>query len=230
MNAIFTVIFICSLIVITFVAPNQLLSTLLNSAQDAAKMALTLFCIYAVWMGLSRLAEKSGLSNGAARALKPLTKRLFKTENPAACQNIAMNISCNLLGIGGAATPYAVKAIAELEKDKNSFAQKLLFVINATSIQILPSTVIALRESANSAAAFDIFLPSLICTIASTACGVTLFLLYNKFLKSGKFLRGGLLKSGDRLNKAENPRISRMQTKKLSLRNPPQKERKKWRL
>ena len=127
-------------------------------------------------MGLSRLAEKSGLSKHAAKALKPLSRRLFKTENEAALENLAMNLSCNLLGIGGAATPYAVKAIGELEKDKNERAQKLLFVINATSVQLIPSTVIALRTSAGSAAAFDIFLPSLICTAFSTAVAVILFL------------------------------------------------------
>ena len=176
MNAIFTVVFICSLIVITVVAPDKLLSSLLHGGEKTATTALTLFCIYAVWMGLSRLAEKSGFSRVAAKGLKPLSRRLFKTENDTALENIAMNLSCNLLGIGGAATPYAVKAIGELEKDNNDFAQKLLFVINATSIQLIPSTVIALRTAAGSGAAFDIFLPSLICTVISTAIAVLLFI------------------------------------------------------
>jgi len=180
MNAIFTCIFIASLIVTAIIAPENLLTSLLGGAENAVKMSLTLFCIYAVWMGLSRLAEKSGLSKSAARALKPLTKKVFKTDNEAATEHLAMNISCNLLGIGGAATPYAVKAIGELEKDNNDYAQKLLFVINATSVQILPTTVIALRAAAGSAAAFDIFLPSLICTVISTALAVTLFIAARK--------------------------------------------------
>lgn len=175
MNAIFTVVFLASLLVITVVAPDKLLSTLLGGGEKTATTALTLFCIYAVWMGLSRLAEKSGFSRIAAKGLKPLSRRLFKTENDTALENIAMNLSCNLLGIGGAATPYAVKAIGELEKDKNDFAQKLLFVINATSVQLIPSTVIALRTAAGSGAAFDIFLPSLICTCISTAVAVLIF-------------------------------------------------------
>ena len=183
MNAIFTVIFLASLICLTVISPEKLLPSLLGGAENAAKMALTLFCIYAVWMGLSNLAEKSGLSKGAAKALKPLSKKLFKTENVAACEYLAMNLSCNLLGIGGASTPYAVKAIGELEKDGNDYAQKLLFVINATSIQLFPSTVIALRASAGSTAAFDIFLPSLICTAVSTVLGVTLYILWYKLKK-----------------------------------------------
>ena len=133
-----------------------------------------------LWMGLSRLAEKSGLSKGAAKALKPLSKKLFRTENEAACENLAMNLSCNVIGIGGAATPYAVKAVSELEKDGNRYAQKLLFVINATSIQIIPTTVITLRASAGSIAAADIFLPSLICTAISTIAAVTLYILGHK--------------------------------------------------
>lgn len=189
MNAIFTVIFIISLLSLCFIAPDKLLTTLLGGAENAVKTSLTLFCIYAVWMGLSRLAEKSGFSKGAAKAIKPLSKKLFKTENGAALEAIAMNVSCNLLGIGGAATPYAVKAIGELEKDGNAYAQKLLFIINATSIQLLPTTVIALRASAESGAASDIFLPSLICTVISTGLAVTLYILINKL--TGKRRRTG---------------------------------------
>ncbi len=184
MNVIFTVIFFLSLTVIAFTAPDKLLSSLLGGAENAAKMALTLFCIYAVWLGLSRLAEKSGLSQAAAKGLRPLSRKLFKTENPKALENIAMNLSCNLLGIGGAATPYAVKAVKELDKDGNEYAQKLLFVINATSIQIIPTTVIALRASAGSAAAFDIFLPSLICTVISTSVAVLLYFAVNKLWRT----------------------------------------------
>lgn len=180
MNVIFTVVFIASMIAIAIISPDKLLSSLLGGAESSVKMALTLFCIYAVWMGLSKLAERSGLSKGIAKGLKPLTRRIFKTDGEVANENLAMNISCNLLGLGGAATPYAVKAIGELEKENNGFAQKLLFVINATSIQILPTTVIALRASAGSVSASDIFLPSLICTAVSTLTAVGLFLLGRK--------------------------------------------------
>lgn len=180
MNVIFTAVFIASMIAIAICAPDKLLSSLLGGAESSVKMALTLFCIYAVWMGLSKLAERSGLSKGIARGLKPVSRKIFKTDSDSANENLAMNISCNLLGLGGAATPYAVKAIGELEKENNGFAQKLLFVINATSIQILPTTVIALRASAGSVSPSDIFLPSLICTAVSTLTAVGLFLLGRK--------------------------------------------------
>lgn len=181
MNVIFTAIFIASMVAIAIFCPDKLLPTLLGGAENAVKMSLTLFCIYAVWMGISRVAETSGLSKKAAKALTPLSKKLFRTDEPAAVENLAMNLSCNLLGIGGAATPYAVKAIGELEKTGNDFAQKLLFVINATSIQIIPSTVIALRAGAGSANPADIFLPSLICTALSTLLAAGLFIAIESF-------------------------------------------------
>lgn len=168
------------MIALLICAPEDFLPALIDGGKNSVNMALTLFCIYAVWMGLSKLCEKSGISQGIAKGLRPVAKRLFKTDNFIATENLAMNISCNLLGLGGAATPYAVKAIGELEKDGNAYAQKLLFVINATSIQILPTTVIALRAGAGSAAAADIFLPSLICTAVSTLLASFLFVLGNK--------------------------------------------------
>lgn len=180
MNIIFTAVCIASMVALAIFSPDKLLSSMLGGAESAAKMSLTLFCIYAVWLGLSKLAEDAGLSKAAARRLKPFTKRVFKTENDTASEALAMNLSCNLLGLGGAATPFAVKAIGELEKENNGFAQKLLFVINATSIQILPTTVIALRASAGSVSPADIFLPSLICTVISTVTAVALYLAGNR--------------------------------------------------
>lgn len=180
MNVIFTAVTIASFIALAIFAPDRLLPSLLGGAENAARTTFTLFCIYAVWMGLSRLAEESGLSRGIARGLTPVTRKIFATGGGAEDEAIAMNISCNLLGLGGAATPFAVKAIGELEKKNNSFAQKLLFVINATSIQILPTTVIALRASAGSVSPSDIFLPSLICTAVSTLTAVLLFVAGNK--------------------------------------------------
>ena len=180
MNVIFTAVFISSMIALLICAPNSFLPALMDGGRNAVSMAVTLFTIYAVWMGLSKLCEKSGISRGIARALRPVARKIFKTDSFIATENLSMNISCNLLGLGGAATPYAVKAIGELEKEGNSFAQKLLFVINATSIQILPTTVIALRAGAGSVAPSDIFLPSLICTAVSTLLACTLFVLGNK--------------------------------------------------
>ena len=111
---------------------------------------------------------------------RSLCSKLFKTKNKEALKDVTMNISCNLLGIGGAATPYGVKAVEAFEGDGNHFAQNLLFIINATSIQLIPTTVIALRAAAGSAAAYDITLPSLIATFVSTFTGAAAYIIIDK--------------------------------------------------
>ncbi len=180
MNVIFTAIFLLSATVMLITAPADFLPAMLGGGLNAAKCCLTLFCIYAVWMGLSAVAEDARLTQKAAKLLSKPCGKLFKTQNPAALENITMNVACNLLGIGGAATPYAVKAVDALEKDGNTFAQNLLFIINATSIQLIPTTVIALRAAAGSVAAHDIALPSLIATAVSTLVGATTYILLSK--------------------------------------------------
>ena len=96
MNVIFTLVCIASMIMIAIFSPDKLLSSLLGGAENAAKMALTLFCIYAVWMGLSSLADKSGLSKAMAKGLKPVSRRIFKTDSEQANEYLSMNISCLL--------------------------------------------------------------------------------------------------------------------------------------
>ncbi|MCD8041195.1 MAG: hypothetical protein LUF82_06740 [Clostridia bacterium] len=179
MNAIFTAIFILSAAILAFTAPQNFLTVLLNGAKESLTVAVTLFCIYAVWMGIAAVAEKCGITSKAAKLLKPFCSRFFKTQNGEVCGAIAMNLTCNLLGVG-ASTPYAVKAINGLAKENNSYAQNLLFVINATGIQLIPSTVIALRTQAGSTSSADIFLPCLICSVIATAVAVVLFVSSEK--------------------------------------------------
>lgn len=180
MNTIFTAVFVCSAVVLCFIDPDAFLPSLLGGAENAIKTSVTLLCIYTVWMGISAVAEDAGINRGIARFLQPVCRKVFRTDDEGAAENIAMNVSCNLLGIGGAATPFAVKAIGELDKSRNTFAQNLLFIINATSIQIVPTTVIALRAAAGSASAGDIVLPSLLTTLVSTGLAVTAYFIVNK--------------------------------------------------
>ena len=175
MNAIFTAILLLSAAILCVSNPTQFLPAMLDGGLNAAKTCLTLFCIYAVWMGLSAVAQDCGITKKAARLLSPACTKFFRTDDSQAVESIAMNLSCNLLGLGGAATPYAVKAVNRLEERGNAFAQNLLFIINATSIQLIPTTVITLRAAAGSAAAYDIFLPSLLATVVSTGSAVLIY-------------------------------------------------------
>ena len=139
--------------------------------------------VYAVWLGVFELLEKSGLSRKIAKMLKPINRFLFGDLPKTANDFISLNISANMLGMSGATTPMGIKSITELEKYPNTrYAITMFFVINATSVQIIPSSVLALRSSLGSVSPADIILPTIIATLVSTIVGV---LLVKIFVKKG---------------------------------------------
>ncbi len=179
MNAAFTAIFIISAALLAVAAPQDFLSALTSGARSSAAAALTLFCVYAVWMGISAVAEKCGATKKCAKLLRPLCFKVFKSGSPEACDAAAMNITSNLLG-AGASAPFAVKAIEHFDAEGNEHAKRLLFLINCAGFQLVPATVMALRAGMGSSSAADIFLPSLICSAATLALSVTAFIIAEK--------------------------------------------------
>lgn len=187
MNAIFSYLFIFGAIALLVSAPEVFLSTVLNGAQKAAALCLALLSSYALWLGLISVWEKCGINEKISKFFKPFLRKLFKTNDENALNAISMNFSVNLLGIGGAATPYGVKAANLLDKTENAeYSSALLFVINATSIQLLPTSIVGVRASLGALTPSDIILPSLLATLFSTLLGVILtkafFFFKEKFI------------------------------------------------
>lgn len=165
-----------SLLLVTVTAPESALSIMLGGAKSAIGLSVSLCAIYTVWLSVLQVIDKTGMGKALSKAFKPLTKKLFKGERDLALEYITLNFSANLLGMGGAATPLGIKAMEYMQdgSDKASDNMILFVVINATSIQLLPATIIGLRASKGSASASDIILPSLIATTFSTLIGVIL--------------------------------------------------------
>ena len=179
MNAIFAYLLIISCISLLFSSPELFLSTALDGASKAATLCIALLSSYALWLGLIAVWEKCGINEKIAKAGKPLAKRLFKTNDDKALTAITMNLSVNLLGIGGAATPYGIQAAKLLDKtDDAEYSSTLLFVINATSVQLIPSAIVGVRAALGSLAPSDIIFPSLLSTLFSTLLGAFLVKLY----------------------------------------------------
>ena len=175
MNALFFAVFtICTLSLLLF-SPENFLPAMLDGAGKAATLCVSLIATYAVWMGLMKLWEDSGVARGVSRLIKPVAKRLLKTDDEEALSAVSMNVSVNLLGISGAATPYGIKAAQLLDKTDNAeYSSAMFFVLNATSLQILPSSLVAVRVAMHSVNPTDIILPTLITTVFSTVLGVFL--------------------------------------------------------
>lgn len=170
---------ICTLI---FTAPDTMLSTMIGASADALTLSVELCGVYAVWLGVLELVDASGLGDKLARLLRPLIKKLFKIDNAEIEKMIALNMSANMLGLGNASTPLGINAMRALDDGSGiaSAAMIMLVVINATSIQLLPTTVMGLRASAGSANPGDIILPTILATTITTVCGIALVKLIGK--------------------------------------------------
>lgn len=171
--------------VLIFISPELVVSTMIESASGVVSLCIELVAIYAIWLGLLEIVEKTGLADNLAKLLSPLVKKLFRTSDAEEVKYISINISANLLGLGNAATPSGIKAIKTMGKNskKTTFAMLMLVVINACGVQLFPTTVIGLRTSAGSASASDILFPTLIATFVSAALGVVLLFAYKKIAK-----------------------------------------------
>ncbi len=157
-----------------FTNPSAAVNSMVSGAHGAVELSLNLLALYAFWLGFFSLIEKLGLSRGLERLLRPVIVRLFPSADAETRKFITMNISANILGLGNAATPMAINAINRMDdgNPKASTDMIMLTVISATSLQILPTTVIGMRATAGSASPADFIFPSLIATVLSTVIGI----------------------------------------------------------
>ncbi len=178
MNIVWTVITVASLAVMTAVNPQSVLSVCVDSGSQALKTALELCGVYCLWLGIFRVAEECRLVEKLAKRLQPLNKVLYGNLPDQASQYVSLNFASNLLGVGNAATPSAVEALKLTENvEKLSFAGTMLFVMNASGVQLVPTTVIGLRAAFGSTNAADVVFPNFICTLFTSVLGVVLVFL-----------------------------------------------------
>lgn len=173
---------LASLIVLLFVDPGATLSTMIDASTSALTLCIELCAVYAVWLGLLEIVDATGLGQKLAKLLRPIIKKLFRVDNEEIEKMIALNMSANILGLGNAATPMGIKAMKALDNggEVATFPMIMLVVVNATSIQLLPSTVIGLRENAGSQNSADIILPTILATIVTVSIGISLVLICDK--------------------------------------------------
>jgi spore maturation protein A len=169
---------------------NGKIDAVTNAAIDMAKVSVEisigLIGIMALWLGIMKIAEESGLIRIIARGLRPITVRLFPDvpKDHPAIGSIVLNMSANVLGLGNAATPFGLKAMEELQelndqKDTATNSMVMFLAINTSSVQlILPATVVALMG----ASASEIFVTTILATLCSTGAAIVAV----KFLEKRK--------------------------------------------
>lgn len=191
LNYIWSSIIIIS-IAFSFINGNfqGLSDAIFSGLESAVSLILTMIGIICFWSGLIKIAERSGLTNVFAKFISPLTQVLFPklSKDSKAVKAISMNMSANMLGLGSAATPLGLNAMKELKKlnplTNTATDEMVMFVlINTASIQILPTTIGALRMKYGAAQPFDIVPAVWISSICSVLVGVILVKVFNKYAR-----------------------------------------------
>ncbi|MBQ8299790.1 MAG: hypothetical protein IJX99_08080 [Clostridia bacterium] len=188
MNKIWGYIIIVSLVVGLFSGKVELMTTcVFDSAKSTIDTCLNIFGIIAIWSGLMKIAEQTGLIEKLQKVVYPLVRILFPeiSKNSRATGDIAMNMGANIIGLGNVATPLGIKAMEELQKEnKNkerlSKSMMMFLVLNMASIQLIPTTVIALRTTYGSDNPVQIVVPVLVASFTAALVGVMIVKFFYK--------------------------------------------------
>lgn len=173
----------------------------LDSAKDAVTLCITMLGVMSFWMGLMKIAEQAGMIAGFTKKLKPVLKFLFPNlpKDHIVNEYLATNMVANIFGLGWAATPAGLKAMAELQKineenclryGENAYRGKEIatkemcnfLIINISSLQLIPVNIIAYRVQYGSATPTDIVGPA----IAATTVGTIVAVIFCKLVPCQK--------------------------------------------
>lgn len=157
----------------------EVTSALFTGCETAVKISLTLLGIMVFWLGIMKIAEKSGIAAFISRLLKPIAEFLFPEipKNSPIISDIAMNFSANALGLSNAATPLGLKAMEgmqEINKDKESASNSMcmLLAMNTAGFQLIPASVMAILAAKGCSTPSEIVMPAMIVTCTAFICAI----------------------------------------------------------
>lgn len=166
---------------------------IVTGSEKGVEVAMGFVGIMALWLGMAKIAEESGMMRGISRILAPFISRLFPgvPKDHPAMGNMLMNMAANMLGMGGAATPFGLKAMEDLqtlnpEKDRASDNMITFMAINTAAINFIPATVIALRVAAGSKNPTEIVGPTIIATSVASIVAITADRIFRHFWGADK--------------------------------------------
>ena len=166
----------------------DVVNAILTGAELSVNVAFSLIGIMAFWLGMMKIAKKSGLIEIIAKIIKPITKRIFDEfpDHSPAIGDIAMSFSANALGLANAATPIGIKAMEELQKqniDKKSAsnAMCMFLAMSTAGFQLIPATVIAVLIGIGYKNPTEIIAPTLLVTTIAFLSAITIAKIFQKF-------------------------------------------------
>lgn len=166
---------------------DEVNQSIFDSAESAVELSITFLGTMCLWNGIMKIVQETTLMKKLTKLLKPVIKFLFPDlrNKDRAYEEISMNIIANVLGLGNAATPLGLKAMKTMQKDneqkdKLSNSMAMFIVLNTASLQLIPTTVIAIRSSLGSENPSLIIIPVWIATIVAATVGVTVSKIFMK--------------------------------------------------
>ncbi len=188
MNYIFFALIAVSIVVGIFNNTlNEVVNSMLSACNTAVKISFSLIGIMAFWLGIMRIAEKSGLVQILSKLLNPIAKILFKDvkKDSPVVGDITMSVAANALGLTNAATPIGLKVMKELQddnknKDTATDSMCMFLGMNTAGFQIIPATVIAVLVGVGARNPSEIILPTLIVTTTSFLVTIITALIFRK--------------------------------------------------
>jgi len=201
--AFFLITFAVALVKLIFFGDTEIFQQIVNSIFDSAKtgaeISLGLIGMMSFALGIMKIGEKGGMINIFAKIVGPFFHKLFPEipKRHPALGSILMNFSANALGLDNAATPLGLKAMKELQelnpnKETATNAQIMFIVLNASSLTLLPISIMAYRKEAGAPDPSDVFLPILIATFFSTLVALILVSIYQKINLFNRVILGYL--------------------------------------
>lgn len=198
LNYIWSGIIIVSVLCSLLLGNGDLLSkAMIDSGASAVSLLMTMAGIMCLWTGIMKIASESGFTNLIAKLFSPLLRPLFPglDKNGEAFRSITMNVTANLLGLGNTATPFGLRAMKELrrlggESDTATDEMVIFVVMNTASLQLLPTTLGALRQSYGSSAPFEIIVPVWISSACALFVALTLACTLNAAGRKSRSIGG----------------------------------------
>ena len=155
-------------------------NAIFNSAEQTVELCLTMFGTLCLWNGIMKIAVKTSLIDKLTKFLKPVISFIFPEikNDEKISKEVSMNMVANILGLGNAATPLGLKAMDSMQKintdkSKLSNSMAMFILVNTASLQIIPTTVIAIRSSLNSENPTKIIVAVWVATIAAFFTAIT---------------------------------------------------------
>lgn len=201
---------ICSISVVCAVICGntaELANAVIDGAGKGVTLSLSLLGMMCLWCGVIEVLKDCGAIGFLSRILKPVLRRVFPEsfKSGVAVEEITASVAANILGVANAATPFAVCAMEKMDA-ANPFPERAaddmvtLSVLGSSSIDIMPTTIIALRRSAGSIMPYGIIVPVWICSITCAVFGMFLCRMLSvrvrHKVKADKKIKNKMLKNG----------------------------------